>query len=133
MILLVGKPRPRREARVGRGHNLRRWAGSLEIQPIVNRQSKIVNLANDQVNGDGGGIYNSGTLTVTNSTFSANNGDDNTAGGIYNGGTLYLYNTLIANTSKGYDCIVGALEALRLALTGSPFVPDFFPITPQRA
>ena len=28
---------------------------------------------------------------------------------------------------------VGALEALRLALTGSPFVPDFFPTATQRA
>ena len=52
----------------------------------------------------GGGIDNFGTLTVTNSTFSANSAI-NTGGGIFNAGSLYLYNTIIANSSSGKDCL----------------------------
>jgi len=52
--------------------------------------------------GDGGGIYNSGILTVTNSTLSANTAD--LGGGILNnfGGTLMVTNsTLSGNTAGG--------------------------------
>ncbi len=52
----------------------------------------------------GGGIYNSGTLTITNSTVSnnsdttaANSGGD--GGGIYNGGSLTLSNSTVSNNS----------------------------------
>lgn len=53
----------------------------------------------------GGGIYNLGTLTVTNTTVSGNSSDDSVAavsglgGGIYNAGTLTINHTTIsANT-----------------------------------
>jgi hypothetical protein len=52
---------------------------------------------------DGGGIFNTGTLTVTNSTISANSADD--GGGIFNGyyGTLTVtHSTISANTADGY-------------------------------
>jgi hypothetical protein len=53
----------------------------------------------------GGGIYNLGTLTITNTTVSGNSSDDTVAavsglgGGIYNAGTLTILDTTIsANT-----------------------------------
>jgi hypothetical protein len=54
----------------------------------------------------GGGIYNShdAELTVRNSTLSANSAPD--GGGIYNSSSvLHLYNTLIANSPSGGDCV----------------------------
>ena len=81
--------------------------------------------------GPGGGIYNAGTLTVTNSTFSNNRSGMSTGGaiynvatasvrnstlafnwagssdltaGIHNGGTLSLYNTIVARSAQGVDC-----------------------------
>jgi CSLREA domain-containing protein len=59
---------------------------------------------------DGGGIYNAGTLTVTDSTISGNSatvsvgvlgGDD--GGGIYNAGTLTVTGSTITNNTAGTD------------------------------
>ena len=52
---------------------------------------------------DGGGIYNSGTLTVTNSTLSGNTADR--GGGIYNntGSTLHVTNSSILNNTTHND------------------------------
>src|SRR5215207_6289432 len=47
----------------------------------------------------GGGIFNAGTLEVTNSTFS-----QNSAGGIRNDGTATLRNTIVANSPSGGNC-----------------------------
>ncbi len=53
----------------------------------------------------GGGIYNLGTLTITNTTVSGNSSDDTVAaagglgGGIYNAGTLTIYDTTISGNS----------------------------------
>ena len=55
--------------------------------------------------GTGGGIANvyGGTLTVTNSTFSGNNGY--AGGGIYNeSGTVTVTNTIVANSTSGANC-----------------------------
>ncbi len=49
----------------------------------------------------GGGVYNSGLITVTNSTFSGNNAPF--GGGIVNYGTATVRNTIIAN-SFGNNC-----------------------------
>ena len=46
---------------------------------------------------DGGGIYNAGTLTVTNSTFSGNGA--RAGGGIYNAGTLTVANSTFSGNS----------------------------------
>ena len=54
----------------------------------------------------GGGLNNTGTATLINVTFSENSA--RTGGGIYNGtssGTVNFTNTIIANSSSGYDCI----------------------------
>lgn len=53
----------------------------------------------------GGGIFNQGTLTVTNSTFSNNSTSfDGGGGGIFNGGTATLSNTIVAYSPQGGDC-----------------------------
>jgi hypothetical protein len=49
---------------------------------------------------NGGGILNSGVLTLTNSTIT-NNGTVNSGGGIYNSGTLTVIGSTIAGNSAG--------------------------------
>jgi len=62
----------------------------------------------------GGGIYNTGTLTVTNSTFSGNSGG-NSAGGIYSSGTLAVtYSTFSGNYTQNAG---GAIELFGGTLT----------------
>jgi len=60
-------------------------------------------ISNGEVYGDyGGGIYNGGTLTVSNSTLSGNTSDY--GGGIFNHGTLTVTgSTLSGNFASGYD------------------------------
>ena len=57
---------------------------------------------------NGGGIYNfNGDLSLFNNTLSANYAPSG-GGGIYSGGTtetLHLYNTIIANSASGGDCL----------------------------
>jgi CSLREA domain-containing protein len=57
--------------------------------------------------GSGGGIY-SYSLTynvITNSTFFDNGGSiSGEGGGLHIMGTLFIYNTIIANSTGGYDC-----------------------------
>ena len=49
----------------------------------------------------GGGIFNTGTLTINNSTISGNTAAAlmPTGGGIYNGGTLTINNSTISGNS----------------------------------
>jgi len=51
-------------------------------------------------NGDGGGIYTSGTATVTNSVFTAN--EAACAGGIFNNGALTVNNSTFANSTGAF-------------------------------
>ncbi len=53
--------------------------------------------------GVGGGIYNSGTLTVSNSTLSGNSAPSFGGGGIYNSGTLTLSNSTLSGNSAAAD------------------------------
>jgi len=48
---------------------------------------------------DGGGIYNDGTLTVTNSTLSGNSAPSGDGGGIINHGTLTVTNSTLSGNS----------------------------------
>ena len=54
-------------------------------------------VADGSASGNGGGIYNSGTLTVSNSTFSGNSAGY--GGGIYNSGTLTVSNSTFSGNS----------------------------------
>ena len=77
-------------------------------------------ISNNLANASGGGIYNCGTLTVTNSTFSGNAATDDYSdgGGIYNdyNGTLTVTNCTLAGNSAGYsgDGIYSSSGALTL-------------------
>ena len=51
----------------------------------------------------GGGIYNNGTLTVTNSTFSGNSALSGSGGGIFSYGLLTVTNSTFSDNSAGYN------------------------------
>lgn len=67
----------------------------------VNVTISGVTIANGKAGTNGGGIFNAGTLTVTNSTFSANRGA--WGGGIYNLDTLTVTNSTFAGNSATYE------------------------------
>jgi CSLREA domain-containing protein len=79
------------------GGGIDNW-GTLTIQ-----NSTFSGNSSSSAVGMGGGIYNEGMLTIQNSTFSGNSATF--GGGIYNWDTLNLFNTLIANSPSGGDCI----------------------------
>lgn len=57
----------------------------------------------------GGGIYTWVTgIAINNSTFSGNWSPNNNGGGIYNDGSMQLTNTIIANSVAGGDCKNGS-------------------------
>jgi hypothetical protein len=61
--------------------------------------------------GDGGGVYNPGTLEITNSTISGNVADGS-GGGIFNSGTLRVENsTVCGNTSSDGGGIFSARDS----------------------
>lgn len=74
---------------------------------IYNSAGSTLNVSNSNFTsnraldfGSGGGIFNGGTLTLTNSTLSGNYVIDGTGGGLFNNGTMNLLNsTLSANYS----------------------------------
>ena len=69
--------------------------GTVAISGLTIRHGKT--------SGDGGGMLNSGTLTLTNSTVSGNTATE--AGGIYNnfGGTLTLANSTVSGNTSGQN------------------------------
>src|SRR5208337_4801521 len=79
------------------------------------------------ISGEGGGIYNAGALTVTNSTFTGNsasigNGGGNTGGGgIYNAGALTVTNSTFTNNSAPLGNGGGIDNFGTLTVTGSTF------------
>jgi hypothetical protein len=58
-------------------------------------------VTNGRAEADGGGIYNSGTLTLTNSTLWGNSSHPQGGGGIRNLGTLTLTNSTVSGSSGG--------------------------------
>ena len=60
-------------------------------------------IAGNTAYGDGGGVYNSGTLTLLNSTITGNTGGFEGDGGVANGGPLTVLNSTISgNTALGF-------------------------------
>ena len=73
--------------------------------------------------GYGGGIQNSGTLTINNSTLSGNSAPAGEGGGIYNENTLTLNNCIVAgNTAQSAPNIYGAFSGSDNLTTGIPLL-----------
>ncbi|MDQ6601408.1 MAG: right-handed parallel beta-helix repeat-containing protein, partial [Chloroflexota bacterium] len=67
---------------------------------VLNRTTVSGNITTSTYIVNGGGIFNAGTVTVTNSTFSGNHADSDGGGGIANsGGTLTVMNSTFAGNS----------------------------------
>jgi len=73
----------------------------------------------DDTSTNGGGIYNNGTLNVTNSTFSKNVASD-AGGGIFNDGSITLTNsTFTENIASSFGA--GVFNNSNMTVTGSTF------------
>ena len=74
--------------------------GVFSVNSGVKFTVQNLTIADGSVNNKGGGIYNDGTLTVTNSTFSGNGAIY--GGGIYNDDTLAVTNSTFSGNSADY-------------------------------
>ena len=80
--------------------------GQEQYQVMAVATAATLNIANLTIvdgsnDGNGGGINNSGTLTVTDSTFADNFSNFGDGGGIYNTGTLTVTDSTVADNSAG--------------------------------
>jgi hypothetical protein len=99
--------------------------GTLTLDAVAVEDNAVYSSTQEGV-AHGGGVYNVGTLTVTDSTFSGNvaGGGGSTGGGaIYNGGTLTVTDSLFAdNQAVGPATGGGAIEnGLTMTVTGCTF------------
>lgn len=78
-----------------------------------------ITVANGRLPYGGGGVYNVGTLTVTNSTFSNNSADN--GGGVYNQGTLTVTNSVFSGNSANLWGGGGVYNEGTLTVTNSTF------------
>jgi hypothetical protein len=67
--------------------------------------------------GDGGGLYNAGTLTLTNSTIRGNTATS--GGGLANWGTVILTHSIVAKNPDGSDCRNGTIHGCCQGMTVS--------------
>jgi uncharacterized repeat protein (TIGR01451 family)/CSLREA domain-containing protein len=88
---------------------------AIEINGVKITNGKTPNGGFYSDGGPGGGIYNNGMLTITNSTLSSNTtghggdagligwgGDGGAGGGIYNSGTLTITNSTLSSNTTGH-------------------------------
>jgi CSLREA domain-containing protein len=92
-------------------------SGNLSVQVMVVNSRAVLMLqnltiANGRSGGNGGGIENNGTLTVTNTTFSNNFAGPGSGvaggGGIWNGGTVTVTNSTFSGNNA--DFVGGGIE-----------------------
>ncbi|HEY9837913.1 MAG TPA: DUF4347 domain-containing protein, partial [Vampirovibrionales bacterium] len=85
----------------------------------VTLKNGVANITNQDNGSDGGGIYNAGTLTLTQSTITENHADDD-GGGINNEGTLTVIDSRIfRNSSADEGGGIRHLGSRNLTLIGS--------------
>ncbi len=93
-----------------------------EIETDSDATFDDITIMGGNISDDGGGIFNDGTLTVTNSTLSGNSAGS-WGGGIYNGGTLHVIDsTLSGNSARVGGGIVhadGTLTVTNTTLSGN--------------
>jgi predicted outer membrane repeat protein len=83
--------------------NVRSDSGVLNIIGVtVNISGLTVQGGGKITSNTGGGVFNSGTLTITNSTVSGNSAVHD-GGGIYNAGSLTLINTTVNGNSANFN------------------------------
>jgi len=69
----------------------------------INNSTISGNSAYGAVGGGGGGIYNASVAKINNSTIGGNGGSP-FGGGIFNGGTATLQNSIVAGNTLGGNC-----------------------------
>jgi len=74
-----------------------------EIRPDTIVAMQVITITGGNVNNLGGGIYNAGTLTLTNSTISGNEATDGYGGGIFNNssGAVTINNSTVSGNRAG--------------------------------
>jgi fibronectin-binding autotransporter adhesin len=76
---------------------------------IANFDTSTLNLNDSTVSGNtalqGGGIVNVGLATLTHVTLSGNTAGAGQGGGIYNSGSIIPVATIVANSGSGLDCV----------------------------
>jgi len=91
------------------------------VDPGITANLKGLTITNGYTTDSGAGIYNAGTLTVTDSVVSRNEAVDY-GGGIANVGTLVVTDSAVSNNGSGYGG--GIYNAGILTVTGSTFSLD---------
>ena len=108
----------------GTGQNLTISGNSLVQVALVDAGAlltlKHLTIANGNAGSDGGGINNSGTLTVTNSAFSGNSAGTH-GGGINNSGTLTVTYTTFSGNSATSGFGGGIINGGTATITNSTF------------
>jgi LPXTG-site transpeptidase (sortase) family protein len=109
----------------GAGQNITISGGGgvrvMYVNSGANLTLRNLTIANGNASGSfGGGIYNNGTLTVTNSTFSGNSANLS-GGGIINTGTLTVTNSTFSNNSATSFDGGGIFNLGTLTVTNSTF------------
>jgi len=83
--------------------------GAVIVNTGMQFEFENTTLYNNAATGSGGGLYNAGLTYLEMSTLSDNSAASSSGGGINNasGSTLHMFNTIIANSSAGGDCVNG--------------------------
>ena len=107
---------------VGNGHGLS-GNGDYRVLTIEHDSRVLITdmiVENGRITGDGAGIYNAGTLTMTGSTVQYNRAETGNGAGIYNAGTLMMTDsTLYNNHAQGEFSSGGGLYS-----TGHFYITD---------
>lgn len=82
---------------------------TVSISGLTVQNGRGGRVGSGSINGEGGGIYNSGNLTLTNVVVSSNTASNlqNGGGGIFNEGTLDVVGSTISNNTAGSKTTLG--------------------------